>query len=88
MKCMTKSVRWLCMTRIEQYNERQRIIEMLHQIGVDCATERPDVAETCYRMTVRLNKQNDKLARVIANLEATSLGATTREPVDSGSPPA
>lgn len=65
-----KSARWLKMTRIEQYHERERVIRMLHEISLDFAWKRPDVTESCYRKVVELREQNERLLQVIANIEA------------------
>ena len=64
---MTKSARWLMMTRIEQYRERERVIDLVNGVGVDYAWKRPDVSESCYHAVVRMRLANDHLAQIIAN---------------------
>ena len=55
------------MTRIEQYRERERVIRMINDFGVECAWYRPDVSETCYHTATRMKYENDRLAQFIAN---------------------
>jgi hypothetical protein len=64
---VTRSARWYRMTRIEQYQERERVIELVNELGVHYAWKRPDVSESCYHAAVRMRNENDKLAQVIAN---------------------
>jgi hypothetical protein len=55
------------MTKIEQYQERERVIELVNDLGVHYAWSRPDVSESCYYTAIRMRIENDKLAQVIAN---------------------
>jgi hypothetical protein len=64
---MTKSAKWLRMTRIEQYWEREQVIELINDLGVHYAWNRPDVSESCYHAAIRMRHENDRLAQIVAN---------------------